>query len=163
MAPDDLNAVLGHVAQITLHMSRIFGVGLPFDLVPNMPITYIRVGSETNDRILLWMNSQDPTGRTVGKFVTAVALLNFCITGLASAVLPADSIDSWNGMRNFWAIVNGWTADMTLHRPTASLVQVIRETVYSWNLHTGDNVIPCITLERLTSIMRLHALEQPHS
>lgn len=154
MAPDDLNAVLGHVAQITVHMSRIFGVVLPFDLFPNLPITYFRHGPDSNDRLLLWMDSSDTTGHTINRFVTAVALLNFCITWLASAVLPVDTVHSWNGLESFWLIINNWSPDKQLHRPCGSLAQVLRETMYTWNLHTGDNATPAISLERLSIIMQ---------
>jgi hypothetical protein len=154
MAPDDLNAVLGHIAQITVHVSRIFGVVLPFDLIPNLPITHIRHGPNSNDCLLLWMDLSDTTGHTINRFVTAVALLNFCIAWLASVVLPADTVHSWNGLENFWHIIDNWSPGHQLHRPSSSLAQVLRETMYTWNLHTGGNATLSISLEKLTIIMQ---------
>lgn len=151
LPPDDLNALLGHIAQITVHLSRVFQVRLPLELVPCSPVPYFKLGG-AEETLLLWMDPQDTTGRGVDRFVTALGLLNYCITWLASVVLAEPH--HWNGLANLDMLLAWTPAPYAPPSPLrCAVAEVVRETFYSWNVHTGDGVRSAIPFPRLADLI----------
>lgn len=150
LSPDDMNGVLGHLALLTVHLGKVFGVELPFDLIPCRPLTYFKLS--TKEHLMLYLDPNDTLGRGVAKFVTALGLFNFTLAWLASVLLPAEKVHLWNGPENLWAILH-WNPAYEMTPPKASLEVALRETIHCWNLHTGDGVTAAIPIDRLERIL----------
>jgi len=154
LPPDDLNAALGHVAMLVQHIARIFKIELPFELHACQPVTYFNLGGK--EKLLLWLDPKDVVGRGLGRFVTALGLLNFCITWIATIIMAEhEMLSDWNGLYNFWLLFQ-WKPEYKPRCPSVSLTTIMQETFHSWNLHTGDGLNAFIPHDRLEHWMHSH-------
>lgn len=165
---EDMNGVLGHISQIIVHVSKTFGLKLPFDLVPSLPVAFFRL---MDAKLVLWLDPDDTSMKAVERFVTSLALFNYCVTWVAwcLGVLNVEDKLDYNGIR-YLSLLLSATQEQPLQKPSLAVISVeeaVSATFQRWRLFTGDNLTPAISSQRLWRILEAHLLSDctilPHA